>query len=64
MYTCLLFPNDRYNFYCARGECRNRHAGGPLATLRDMQTVIAEAAASKALANQKVKKFILSFVSH
>jgi hypothetical protein len=53
MYVCLLFPNDKYNFYCARGECRNRHAGGPLATLRDMPTVLSDAAASRALANQK-----------
>lgn len=54
MYTCLLFPNDKYHFYCARGECRGRQAGGPLATLRDTPTVLKDAAASKAIANQKV----------
>jgi hypothetical protein len=54
MYNCLLFPNDKYNFYCVRGECRDRHACGPLTTVRDMSSVIKDAAASKALANQKV----------
>jgi hypothetical protein len=53
MYHCLIFPNDRYNFYCVRGECRGRHAGGPLATIRDREVVLKESHQSKVTALQK-----------
>lgn len=53
MYHCLIFPNDKYNFYCVRGECRGRQAGGPLNTLRDRDVVLKEAHQSKVHALQK-----------
>lgn len=56
-YYCKLFPNEKYNFYCVRGECRGQHAGGPLTTVRDKETLIKEAHASKIHAAQKVKLF-------
>lgn len=53
LYHCLIFPNDRYNFYCVRGECRGRHAGGPLATVRDKDVVLKEAHQSRVTSLQK-----------
>ena len=53
-FYCKLFPSDRFNFYCARGECRGRHAGGPLVPLRDRTVVLNEAAASRSKAASKV----------
>eukprot|EP01038_Epipyxis_sp_PR26KG_P006934 gene6934-9488_t len=52
-YCCKLFPDDKFNFYCVRGECRGKQASGPLQTLRDHDTVIKDAAASKTHAIQK-----------
>jgi hypothetical protein len=52
-YTCKLFSNEKYRFYCVRGESRGRHAGGPLSTLRDMSTVLQEAVQSKSHALRK-----------
>eukprot|EP01034_Spumella_vulgaris_P022861 gene22861-29038_t len=52
-YYCKLFPNEKYNFYCIRGECRGRQAGGPLTTIRDRDTVMRDAAVSKSHAAQK-----------
>lgn len=57
-YYCKLFPSEKYSFYCARGECRGRHAGGPLAPLRDKALVLAEAAASRQKAVAKVSILI------
>jgi hypothetical protein len=54
-YYCKLFPSEKYSFYCARGECRGRYAGGPLAPLREKNVVLAEAAASRAKATAKVR---------
>lgn len=54
MFCCKLFPNDKFNFYCVRGECRGRQAGGPLGAIRDIETVKAEAAKSRISAIQKV----------
>lgn len=53
MYVCLIFPNDKFNFYCIRGECRGRQAGGPLQTVRDRETVLKEANKSRTIAVQK-----------
>lgn len=53
-YYCKLFPSEKFNFYCARGECRGRHAGGPLVPLRDKNTVLHEAAHSRSKASAKV----------
>lgn len=55
-YYCKLFPSEKFNFYCARGECRGRHAGGPLVPLRDKTLVLQEAAASRSKAAAKVSK--------
>lgn len=52
-YCCKLFPNDKFSFYCVRGECRGRHSGGPLNTVRDSVAVVKEAHASRQLAIQK-----------
>lgn len=53
-YACKLFPNDKYSFYCVRGECRGKQAGGPLITVRDPEAVAKEAAVSRSVALQKV----------
>lgn len=53
-YYCKLFPSEKYSFYCARGECRGRHAGGPLVPLRDRNVVLSEAATSRSKAAAKV----------
>jgi calpain-5 len=62
MVCCQLFPNEKFNFYCVRGECRQRHAGGPLSTIRDKETVLKEAAASRMNALQKVRLFLDFFI--
>ena len=54
-YYCKLFPSEKFNFYCARGECRGRQAGGPLVPLRDKNIVLQQAAASRSKASAKVK---------
>jgi hypothetical protein len=54
MVACHLFPNEKFNFYCVRGECRQRQAGGQLNTIRDKEVVLREAAASRNTALQKV----------
>lgn len=53
-YYCKLFPSEKYNFYCARGECRGRNAGGPLVPLRDRSAVLNDAAVSRTKAMTKV----------
>ena len=53
-YYCKLFPSEKFNFYCARGECRARHAGGPLVPLRDKNVVLQEASRSRFKAAAKV----------
>jgi hypothetical protein len=60
-YYCKLFPNDKYSFYCVRGECKDRHSGGPLVTVKDMESVLKAAAVSKSNALQKVFLFILFY---
>ncbi len=53
-FYCKLFPNEKFNFYCIRGECRGAHAGGPLTTIRDRETVLHDAQVSRSHATQKV----------
>lgn len=53
LYQCQLFPNEKYKFYCLRGECRGVRAGGPLHSVRDKEQVLSAAAASKSLSLQK-----------
>lgn len=57
-FTCKLFPSEKFNFYCVRGECRGRHAGGPLTTIRDRESVLRDAHASRAHALQKVTDYL------
>lgn len=52
-YFCKIFPNEKYHFYCAKGECRGRQAGGPLTTIRDKDVVLKEAGKSRVQAAQK-----------
>ncbi len=54
-YYCKLFPNEKFSFYCVRGECRGEHAGGPLTTIRERDAVLKDAAASRSHAIQKVR---------
>lgn len=42
-FFCQLFPNEKFNFYCVRGECRGRHSAGPLNTVRDRESVLKDA---------------------
>lgn len=39
IYTCKLFKGDspHCNYYCAKGEWRDKQAGGPIASLRDRE---------------------------
>eukprot|EP01031_Cornospumella_fuschlensis_P030520 gene30520-36883_t len=53
MYVCTLFPHDKYNFYCVKGECRNLSAGGPLHTVREKEAVINAAQVSRSQSIQK-----------
>ncbi|RYG69029.1 hypothetical protein EON64_03770, partial [archaeon] len=53
MYVCTLFPHDKYNFYCVKGECRNLSAGGPLHTVRERESVITSAQVSRSQSVQK-----------
>ena len=53
MICCHLFPNEKFNFYCVRGECRGKQAGGLLQTVRDKDVVMKEASASRLNASLK-----------
>ena len=53
-YFCKLFPHDKFNFYCVRGECRGRQAGGPLNPVRHSDLVLKDAAAARTRAIAKV----------
>lgn len=60
-FYCKLFPSDKFNFYCARGECRApRHCGGPLNPILDRDIVLRDAALSRAKAITKVNNDIMS----
>lgn len=64
MFTCYLFPNEKYNFYCVRGESRKDHAGGPLATIRDKDAVLKEATQSRSSSLLKVNiAIVFSLIS-
>lgn len=53
MYQCQLFPHDKFNFYCVRGDCRGPTAGGPLHTIKEKEEVLAAANTSRLQALQK-----------
>ena len=54
LFTCRLFPNGEYNFYCTKGESKGSRCGGPLTTVRERDLVLKEAVASKTNALHKV----------
>jgi hypothetical protein len=53
MYSCKLFPSEKYEFYCVRGEWKGRVAGGPPNSVREKSVVVDEAAKSRVTAFQK-----------
>lgn len=55
VYLCKLFPNEKFSFYCMRGEWRGRLAGGPATTIREKAVVIRDAAASRQNAITRVR---------
>jgi len=52
-YYCKLFPNEKYSFYCVRGDWISKQAGGPIATVRDRAIAAAEANESQIRASIK-----------
>jgi hypothetical protein len=54
VYYCKLFPNDKFRFYCIKGEWKGKQAGGPLNSIRDTAVVANDYEASKGLASKKI----------
>mmetsp|Transcript_31078 Transcript_31078/g.31618 ORF Transcript_31078/g.31618 Transcript_31078/m.31618 type:complete len:912 (+) Transcript_31078:48-2783(+) len=37
-YTCKIFSNEKFKYYCVKGEWKDFSAGGPMHTVRDKDT--------------------------
>lgn len=47
MFFCKVFPNNKFSYYCMRGEWLGNEAGGLSVTVRDRDAVAKEATESK-----------------
>jgi len=53
-YMCKIFSNEKFKYYCVKGEWRDRFAGGPMNTVRDKDDAMKSAIEAQKRAEQKV----------
>ena len=54
VYLCKIFGNNKFKYYCVKGEWRDKIAGGPMYTVADKEETFAAAAESVKKADAKV----------
>ena len=53
LFVCKLFPNNKYSYYCGKGEWEGNSCGGPLVPIRPREVVENDYAKSKIEGIQK-----------
>ena len=54
IYMCKIFSNEKFKYYCVKGEWKDRASGGPMHTIRDKEEAFAAASESLRTAESKV----------
>jgi len=52
IYACKIFSNDKFRYYCIKGEWKDQSAGGPMHTVRDKDVASKAAIESLEMANK------------